>query len=64
MKKYFFYWLALCVIIVVGCQKELSFEGPNTPAEGSLQADITGDCLPKTVNGVYEAGIQIPFRLK
>ncbi|MBP9104370.1 MAG: hypothetical protein KBF82_10930 [Chitinophagaceae bacterium] len=56
MKKYFFYWLALCVIIVVGCQKELSFEGPNTPAEGSLQADITGDCLPKTVNGVYEAG--------
>ncbi len=56
MKKYFFYWLALCVVIVVGCQKELSFEGPNSPAEGSLQADITGDCLPKTVNGVYEVG--------
>jgi len=56
MKKYIFYWLALCAIIAVGCQKEFSFEGPNSPAEGSLQADITGDCLPKTVNGVYEAG--------
>lgn len=56
MKKYIFYWLALCIVIVVGCQKELSFEGPNSPAEGSLQADITGDCLPKTVNGVYEVG--------
>ncbi len=56
MKKYFFYWLALCVIIVVGCQKELSFETNNTPAKGSLQADVTGDCLPKSVNGVYEAG--------
>ncbi|MBK6990867.1 MAG: hypothetical protein IPH34_03165 [Chitinophagaceae bacterium] len=56
MKKYIFYCLALCTIIAVGCQKEFSFEGPNSPAEGSLQADITGDCLPKTVNGVYEAG--------
>jgi len=56
MKKYLFYCLTLCTIIAVGCQKEFSFEGPNSPAEGSLQADITGDCLPKTVNGVYEAG--------
>ena len=55
MKKYLFYCLTLCTIIAVGCQKEFSFEGPNSPAEGSLQADITGDCLPKTVNGVYEA---------
>ncbi|MEO5948641.1 MAG: hypothetical protein ABIP79_17635 [Chitinophagaceae bacterium] len=56
MMRYSFYWLALCAIIAVGCQKELSFEGSNSPAAGSLQADITGDCLPKTVNGVYEAG--------
>ena len=55
MKKYLSYCLILVTIVIVGCQKELSFEGSNTPAEGSLQSDITGDCLPKTVNGVYEA---------
>ena len=56
MKKQFFYWLALCIIFIgIGCQKELSFEGSKTPADGSLQADISGDCLPKTVNGVYIA---------
>jgi hypothetical protein len=55
MKKHLIYWLAAFVIVMVGCQKELSFEGSNTPAKGSLQADITGDCLPKTVNGTYVA---------
>jgi len=38
------------------CQKETSFEGDNTPAEGSLLSDVSGDCLPKTVNGTYVAG--------
>ncbi len=38
------------------CQKETSFEGDNTPAEGSLLSDVIGDCLPKTVNGTYVAG--------
>ncbi len=56
MKKHLFYWLALVFIAVTGCQKELSFELGNTPAEGSLQSDATGDCLPKSVNGVYVAG--------
>lgn len=56
MKKHFIYWLAAFVIVVVGCQKELSFEGSNTPAQGSLQDDVTGDCLPKTINGTYLAG--------
>jgi hypothetical protein len=55
MKKRLIYWLAAFAIVVVGCQKELSFEGSNTPANGSLQSDITGDCLPKTVNGTYMA---------
>ncbi|MGH2552574.1 MAG: hypothetical protein ACRDEB_02590, partial [Chitinophagaceae bacterium] len=55
MKKHLIYWLAAFVIVIVGCQKELSFEGSNTPAEGSLQADLTGDCFPKTVNGTYIA---------
>jgi hypothetical protein len=55
MKKHLIYWLAAFVIVMVGCQKELSFEGSNSPAKGSLQADVTGDCLPKTVNGTYVA---------
>ena len=56
MKKQIFYFLLLAVVVTIGCQKELSFEGSNTPAEGSLQAELTGDCLPKTVNGAYVAG--------
>ncbi|MEO6611461.1 MAG: hypothetical protein ABIT05_04990 [Chitinophagaceae bacterium] len=55
MKKHIFYFLALAVVVMIGCQKELSFEGSNSPATGSLQAESSGDCLPKTVNGVYEA---------
>ena len=55
MKKQFFYLLALVLITAAGCQKELSFEMGNEPAEGSLQSDINGECLPKTVNGdVYK----------
>jgi hypothetical protein len=56
MKKYIYYWLAVGLIVFLGCQKETSFETPNVPAEGSLQADVSGDCLPKTVNGSYIAG--------
>lgn len=56
MKRHLLYWLALGLIFFAGCQKELSFEQPNTPAEGSLQDDGTGDCLPKTVAGVYAVG--------
>lgn len=48
--------LLLAVTLLAGCAKELSFEGTSTPAQGSLQSDITGDCLPKTVNGTYVAG--------
>ncbi len=56
MKKQILYLLALGFIIILGCQKEESFELPSTPAGGSLQDDATGDCLPKTVNGVYAVG--------
>lgn len=57
MKKHVIYWLALgLVLLTTGCQKEKSFELGNTPAKGSLQADATGDCLPKTVNGSFIAG--------
>ncbi len=53
MKKHVFYWLAFGLMVITGCQKEVSFEVGNAPGAGSLQIDGTGDCLPKTVNGVY-----------
>ena len=59
MKKHLFYLLAFGLIVIIGCQKELSFELGNTPGHGSLQSDISGDCLPKTVNGTYVAGVQL-----
>src|SRR5689334_12745304 len=55
MKKHVFYWLAMVIVLAQGCKKEESFEVGNTPSEGSLQSDVSGDCLPKTVNGVYVA---------
>ncbi|MEK7225644.1 MAG: hypothetical protein AAB221_08170 [Bacteroidota bacterium] len=55
MKKHLMYWMAAVIVLIIGCQKELSFEGSGTPAKGSLQFDVTGDCLPKTVNGIYSA---------
>ncbi|HMU47310.1 MAG TPA: hypothetical protein PKC72_13140 [Chitinophagaceae bacterium] len=56
MKKRLLYFLAVAIVLINGCQKEKSFEQPNNPSEGSLQSDVSGDCLPKTVNGTYEAG--------
>ena len=56
MRKNLLFWLSLVIILIVSCQKELSFESSNSPAKGSLQADISGDCLPKTVNGSYAPG--------
>lgn len=56
MKKQFIIFLAIIAFVATGCQKELSFEQAIIPSEGSLQSDINSDCLPKTVNGVYEVG--------
>ena len=56
MKKLLYFGLVLGILVFIGCAKELSFEGANTPSIGSLQAATTGDCLPKTVNGTYLAG--------
>lgn len=55
MKKQFLYLLALTILIGLGCKKEVSFEIGDSPAAGTLQSDVTGDCLPKTVNGTYIA---------
>lgn len=56
MKKYFLYLIAALLILIAGCQKEFSFETGNTPGSGSLQSEVSGDCLPKTIKGIYEAG--------
>lgn len=44
------------ILILTACQKEVSFENGGTPSEGSLQSDVSGDCLPKTVSGTYVQG--------
>ena len=57
MKKHPLYLIGLAlVLIVTGCQKELSNEAGKNASHGSLQDDGTGDCLPKNVNGIYTAG--------
>src|SRR5688572_21292967 len=57
MKKHIlFLSLLSSILFITSCQKELSFENGGTPSEGTLQSDLTGECLPKTVEGIYEAG--------
>jgi hypothetical protein len=57
MKKHY---LLLCLvstlIVFVACQKEKSFETGSDPSAGLLQSDVSGDCLPKTVVGIFEEG--------
>lgn len=55
MKRNLILFLAI-ISLLAGCQKEFSEEIARTPAKGSLQSDITTECLPKTVGGVYVAG--------
>ncbi len=40
---------------MASCQKEASYELSRTSAQGSLQSDVDGTCLPKTVNGLFTA---------
>lgn len=57
MKKFFLVPLMLsCLAFFYSCQKEKSYESSTQQSAGSLQDDASGECLPKTVNGVYEAG--------
>ncbi len=56
MKKLLVFLPLAALILFNACQKETSFEAGNNPSEGSLQADGTGDCFPKTVSGVYVQG--------
>jgi hypothetical protein len=51
-------WLAYSFFFVIlglfSCQKELSFEA-GLPSRGSLSSDLSGECNPITVFGVYVA---------
>jgi hypothetical protein len=49
----------LGVLVLAACSKELSYEGPDTPAEGTMQSALTGDCLPKTVTGIYKVAVPL-----
>ncbi len=44
------------LLFLSACQKEYSLELSGTRSSGSLQSDALGACLPKTVEGIYEAG--------
>lgn len=57
MRKYVLFVSVLGLLLFSACQKEFSFETKGSPSSGSLQADVSGDCLPKNVQGVYEAGV-------
>ncbi|MCX6319561.1 MAG: hypothetical protein NTW29_19950 [Bacteroidetes bacterium] len=59
MKKLIICLLGLTLIGGIACQKELSFELGDTPAKGSLQSDVSGDCLPKSVNGLFVENIAL-----
>jgi hypothetical protein len=52
-------WLVFSVAVAgISCQKELSFEGGNLPANGAgMLSSSNGDCLPKTLSGNFKAGI-------
>ncbi len=57
MKKQFFFLFPLSLLLLfTACQKELSTELTGTVSSGSLQSNVAGECLPKTVQGIYEAG--------
>jgi hypothetical protein len=51
--------LGVGALVWAGCSKELSYEGPDIPAEGSMQSALTGDCLPKTVTGTYKVAVPL-----
>src|ERR1700712_5155230 len=52
------FWI--CLLLLTGCQRELSFENVTGAASsGTLKSSATGDCLPSTLNGIYKAGVQV-----
>src|SRR5205085_8566321 len=44
---------AIATFFIASCQKELDFE-TDVNAHGSLKSNTAGDCLPSTINGIYQ----------
>ncbi len=63
MKRNLLYPVIFFSVALAACQKEQSFESGYEPGSGSLQEDVSGDCFPKTVNGVYEANVALSSAL-
>jgi len=60
MRRNLSFALVLLLIGIFSCKKEESLENSKTgTSSGSLQADATNECLPKTVQGVYVAGVSL-----
>jgi hypothetical protein len=58
-KRFLFLMLMSGLVLMNACLKEHSQESGNGPSQGTLQDDGTGNCLPKTVNGNYVAGVAL-----
>lgn len=56
MNKSFAVLIISLTVLFFACQKEISSEILGTTADGSLQKDGGGLCMPKTINGTYVAG--------
>jgi hypothetical protein len=54
MRKQIIGVLVLCLLFMHSCQKEVDFVDDGVSL-GTLQEDGIGDCLPKTINGIYIA---------
>jgi hypothetical protein len=53
MKRLIFIALPICILVVLSCQKETSFEtGINSLSQGTLK-DSAGDCKPIVISGAY-----------
>jgi len=60
MRRNLSFALVLLLIGIFSCKKEESLENSKTgTSSGSLQADATNECLPKTVQGAYVAGLAL-----
>ncbi len=56
MKRNLILLIGFITLFFTSCQKEYSAETTDIPATGSLQKDITSECLPKTIAGSYVKG--------
>lgn len=57
MKKFFTTAIIVfSLLVLLGCQAEVTFENSGAPSAGMLNQDGNANCLPVTVNGLFVAG--------